>query len=253
MIIDYYRPKTIEETLDLIGREGVLALPMGGGTAIDRSPSKLIAVVDLQELPLAEIRQRGNQLEVGATTRLQALMEYPGLPASLRQAIIHEVSYNLRQIATIAGTLVAASGRSPLATAMLALNAVLVLRSSSSPGEVNSSLGDLLPVRNEKLNKHLITNLIIPSNVTLEYDSVSRTPADLPIVCCAVATWPSGRTRVTLGGYGPAPILAFDGPDRLGVEVAAREAYSQAGDAWASASYRQDAVGMLVKRCISGI
>jgi CO/xanthine dehydrogenase FAD-binding subunit len=253
MIIDYYRPKTISEALELISRQDIPARPLGGGTAIERSFDRQVAVVDLQDLPLSEIRQRGNQVEVGATTRLQALLEYPGLPAGLDQVIIREASNNLRQIATVAGTLVAARGRSPLATALLALDAELILQANSTPAEEMFSLGDLLPLREEILKERLITRLTIPTNATLSYEAVSRSPADLPIVCCAVATWPSGRNRVALGGYGPSPTLAFDGPDPLGAEIAAREAYSQAGDEWATAAYRQDVAGMLVKRCISGI
>jgi CO/xanthine dehydrogenase FAD-binding subunit len=226
---------------------------MGGGTALDRFSSNSFAVVDLQDLSLAGIRTRGNLLEVGATARLQALLEHPGLPDGLRQAILREASYNLRQVATIAGTLVAASGRSPLATAMLALDAQLLLISGLSREEEVTSLGDLLPFRADQLKQRLITRLDIPANAALFYDSAGRTPADLPVVCCAVASWPSGRTRVALGGYGPAPVLAFDGPDALGAEIAAREAYSQAGDEWASAAYRQDVAGVLVKRCLEHV
>jgi hypothetical protein len=70
-------------------------------------------------------------------------------------------------------------------------------------------------------------------------------------VCAAVVMWPSGRTRVALGGFGSSPALAFDGSETEGVEIAARDAYSQAGDEWASAEYRQDVAGVLVKRCTS--
>jgi CO/xanthine dehydrogenase FAD-binding subunit len=144
MIIEYFRPKTIEEALGLLGREEALALPMGGGTALDRTSSRPFAVVDLQDLPLSGIQPRGNLVEVGATTRLQELLEYPGLPNDLRKAISREASYNLRQVATVAGSLVSTSGRSPLATAILALDAEIVLRPGSSP-ERDPRLGDLPP------------------------------------------------------------------------------------------------------------
>ncbi|HLE15219.1 MAG TPA: FAD binding domain-containing protein [Anaerolineales bacterium] len=250
MIIEYYRPATIEEALELIGRVGVPVFPMGGGTALERSASRPLAVVDLQDLQLSGFRERGNQLEVGATTLLQAFLEQPGIPDGMRQAIAREASYNLRQVATVAGTLVVASGRSPLATVMLALDAKLALRSNLSASEESSGLGDLLPFRQAGLKGRLITRLTIPTNVSITFESTSRTPADLPIVCCAVATWPAGRTRVALGGHGPAPILAFDGPDAHGAEIAAREAYSRAGDEWATAAYRQDVAGLLVRRCM---
>jgi hypothetical protein len=55
---------------------------------------------------------------------------------------------------------------------------------------------------------------------------------------------------VALGGYGAAPLLAFDGSEADGAEVAAQSAYSQAGDEWASAEYRMEIAGILARRCI---
>jgi len=161
----------------------------------------------------------------------------------------HEATYNLRQVASVAGTLVAADGRSPFATLLLALDAALTLQ----PGDEQVGLGDLLPLRGERLEGRLITQVTIPSNVRMAYEYVARTPADRPIVCAAVIQWPSGRTRLALGGYGAAPVLAFDGTESEGLETAARSAYSQAGDEWASAAYRQEIAGILAARCLKNL
>ncbi len=118
------------------------------------------------------------------------------------------------------------------------------------PGNEKIPLGSYLPLRDERRPNHLITRITIPNNVELGYEYVARTPADLPIVCAAVALWPSGRTRVALGGYGNTPILAMDGPESEGAEQAARDAYREAGDQWASAEYRSDVAKVLVRRCI---
>ena len=92
---------------------------------------------------------------------------------------------------------------------------------------------------------------MLPLNVQLAYEYIARTPADLPIICAAVARWPSGRTRVILGGTGEAPVLAMDGPESGGEEISVADAYSHAGDEWASAEYRQEMAQVLVKRCLS--
>jgi CO/xanthine dehydrogenase FAD-binding subunit len=93
-----------------------------------------------------------------------------------------------------------------------------------------------------------VTQVSLPLNARLAYEYVARTPADRPIVCAAVAVWPSGRTRVALGGFGNAPILVMDGPEGSGVEAAVRNAYSSAEDEWASAEYRQEAAAVLALR-----
>ena len=77
-------------------------------------------------------------------------------------------------------------------------------------------------------------------------------PLDRPVVCAAVASWPSGRTRVTLGGFGQGAYPGNGWPGaRWGGPMAAREAYRFAGDEWASAAYRMDVAGKLVQRLMA--
>lgn len=249
MILEYHRPKTLEEALALLSRMQPVTVPIGGGSALNRSTPEPLAIVDLQDLPLSSIQTQGNRLDIGATATLQSILSTPGLPVALYQAVEHEASHNLRQVATLAGTLIAASGRSPLATALLALDASLV--SVNAAGEDSLDLGDFLPVRGEYLPGRLITSIWVPANARLAYASVARSPADQPVVCAAVAQWPGKRTRLALGGYGRAPILALDGPEPGGVEGAAQDAYSQAGDVWASAAYRSEVAGILARRCLA--
>jgi hypothetical protein len=47
--------------------------------------------------------------------------------------------------------------------------------------------------------------------------------------------------------------MIFDGPDSQGADIAARDAYSEANDQWASAAYRSDTAGILVARCLADI
>ncbi len=249
MIVEYNRPKTVEEALDLLTRIQPVTVPMGGGSALNRYSLEPLAVVDLQELPLHSIERQGNSLSLGATVTLQAMLAAPDLPEVMYKAIRLEASHNLRQVATLAGTLASASGRSPLVTTLLAMDATLTAISKN--GENTISLGDFLSVRGEYLPGRLITRVKLPLNLRLSFDYVARSPADQPIVCAAVAQWPGKRTRVALGGYGKAPALALDGPEPGGVEAAAQNAYSQAGDVWASAGYRREVAGTLARRCLA--
>lgn len=245
MIVEYHRPETLETALDLLARPGVVTVPLGGGTILNQPSPDPIAVVDLQALGLNNLEEKGKKLQLGATVTLQQLLDFEIVPA-LKAAIRHQATYNLRQVATVAGTLVATDGRSPFATALLALGAELTLL----PGDETQSLGDFLPLRASRPINRLITQVTIPTGVKFAYEYIARTPADLPIVCVAVAQWPSGRTRLALGGYGAAPLLAMDGPEAEGVEQAARNAYHEAGDTWASAEYRRAMAATLAKRCL---
>lgn len=264
MIIEYHRPKTIEEVLLLLTRHEPRTYPLGGGTFLNRPSAEQYAVVDLQELGLDEIHERGNLLEIGASASLEKLSRVNSLPPSLKLAIKFETSYHIQHVATVAGTLIASGGRSPFTTTMLALDAGLVVQGlASAKSQVNDEtvslrsekidLGDLLPLHTELLQGRLITQLTIPLNVNLAYEYVARTPADQPIVCVAVAHWHSGRTRVVLGGYGAFPCMAMDGPDAQGAELAATSVYSQADDEWASAEYRQEMARLLTQRCVAQV
>jgi CO/xanthine dehydrogenase FAD-binding subunit len=245
MIIEYHRPQTIDDALALLGRTQPISVPLAGGTAFNRTSSLPQAVIDLQALGLDQIAQRGNLMEIGAMVTLQALLDSPVIEA-LKKVIQLEATYNLRQAASVAGTLVAAGGRSPFTTALLALDAMLTLM----PGPEGISLGDFLPLRQERLRGRLITQISLPTNARLAYEYVARTPADLPIICAGAAVWTSGRTRLVLGGFGNAPTLAFDGTEAQGAEIAARSAYSEAGDEWASAEYREEMAAILARRVV---
>jgi CO/xanthine dehydrogenase FAD-binding subunit len=252
MIVEYHRPTNISEALILLQRKQPISYPLAGGTVLNRGMDGQIAVVDLQALGLGKISNRGNLLQIGATVTLQGLMEIKGLPGDVYKAIEKEATYNLRQMATIGGTLVTANGRSPLVTTLLALDAVIeIIAHAENPRQLK--LGDWLPFRSESIPGKLITMVSIPLNVHLAYEYISRTPADLPIVCAAIAQWDSGRTRLALGGWGSIPFLAMDGPDSDGIEIAGKNAYINAEDEWASAEYRQEMAGLLSTRGLKRI
>ena len=244
MITEYYRPETLPEALELLKQPDTL--PLGGGTLLSTLKSASVKVVDLQALGLNTLQKMGNNLEIGATVTLQQLLESEQTPDALEAALKLEAPLNIRNTATVAGAVVAADSRSTFATAMLALDAKLII---VNPESEIVNLGEFLPLRPDNLRGALITASQIPLNAKLTFESVARTPADKPIVCAALAQWPSGRTRLALGGYGKAPLLAMDGTESEGVEAAARNAFQEATDEWASAEYRMDVAVTLAKRC----
>ncbi len=222
MIIEYQRPKTLDEALQLLARVDPPSYPLGGGARLSRPSKEKYAVVDLQALGLDTLEAQGNLLAVGATVTLRQLEMAAGLPTALVEAIRRETNANLRQTGTVAGALVSATGKSTLATALLALDAHLAWQ----PGGEEIGLGEYLPLRGSRKFGGLITKITFPLDVKLGFEAVARTPADLPIVCAAAAQWPSGRMRLAAGGLGRAPVLALDGLDAGGAEEAAYNAYS---------------------------
>src|SRR5512138_3398265 len=123
MILAYHRPKTLDEALTLLTQPN--AVPLGGGTLLAQAEPDPVEAVDLQALGLDSVKKQGNSLEIGATVTLQQLLESEHCPEALKSALKLEAPLNLRNAATLAGTLVACNGRSTLATTLLALDARL--------------------------------------------------------------------------------------------------------------------------------
>ena len=251
MITTYHRPKTLDEALMLLTQPN--RTPLGGGTLLSKPNPDPVEVVDLQAIGLNVVKRSGNNLEIGATVTLQQMLESELAPEAVRSALRLEAPLNLRNAATVAGTLVSCDGRSTFVSTLLAMDAKLEL-TKWDDSKVESrvlNIGDFLPLRD--LQGSLITSITVPLNTKLAFDYVSRTPADKPIVCAALAQWNSGRTRLVLGGYGKSPLLAMDGTEAEGIETAARNAFHEAADEYGSAEYRMDAAATLAKRCLDRI
>jgi carbon-monoxide dehydrogenase medium subunit len=257
MISAYHQPETLDEALHLLSNPDTR--PLGGGTVINQPSNESHEVVDLQSLSLDKIHKAGDKLEIGSTVTLQSLLEYAHTPKVLQEVIRLETPPNLRNMGTIAGTLVVCDGRSPFAAVMLALDTKMIIKYSPTGTESHSilheqiNLGDFLPARAEILKGKLITKIEIPLNIKLAYEYVARTPMDKPIVCASLVQWPSGRTRMVIGGWGTSPFLAMDGKDFAGVESTALNAAHDAKDEWASAEYRREVARVLAKRCLEDI
>src|SRR5215213_8067945 len=182
MITAYHRPKTLDEALTLLTQPN--RTPLGGGTLLSKPTTDLVEAVDLQSLNLGAIEKQGNSLKIGATITLQELLESGHCPGELKSGLKLEAPLNLRNAATVAGTLIACDGRSTFASMLLAADAKIEranLQESTIEYET-ASIGEFLPLRSTKL----ITKIILPLNVRLAFEYVARTPSDKPIVCAAL-------------------------------------------------------------------
>lgn len=248
--LEYLLPETIEEALKYLER----GVPLAGGTGLTPRRNELKAVVDLQNLNLDRIEMKGDFIEIGTTATLQEIVEAElNLPDMLRDVCKLESGWNLRNMATIGGTIMNSDGRSAILTALLALDAQI----EQQPGPITLTMDDLVDHREDV---KLITKLRFKNPSKLLYEQVSRAPADFPLVCAAIATWDhDGKEKcvISVGGYGARPIrlreaeTLFDHQRDISAAVEfARKAYVRAGDQWASADYRSDVVGTLVDRLL---
>jgi CO/xanthine dehydrogenase FAD-binding subunit len=251
--LEYFRPQTLKEAIELLKR----GVPLAGGSALTPKRHELETVIDIQDLGLDGISSEAGSLIIGSAARLQQIVEASDMvPETLRTGCRLEAGLNIRNMATLGGTIMTSDGRSPLLTVLLALDTKVVLE----PGSEKLNLTELLETRENDSFRRLITYVHISLPIKLEYEQVSRSPVDRPLICASVAKLEGEPgVRVVLGGYGQRPLLlSVDEKDwdLEGVDVygkAARAAFSSAGDDWASAEYRSEVADVLVRRLVEKV
>jgi putative selenate reductase FAD-binding subunit len=243
--LEYYRPDTLQEAIELLAR----GVPLAGGTGITPNRRSLDAVIDLRNLGLDGVKEEAGFIRIGAMTTLQQVIDSDAdLPDALRKACRLEMGRNMRNAATIGGLVMSAGTRSPILTALLALDSRVV----SEPGTREFSLGNLLSEGRKQQEPMILTSLAFRSPVSFAYDQVSRSPVDLPIVSVATARWVDPDSfGLALGGWGDVPVRLLPDQalgDAVEAQAAASQAYAEASDQWAGAAYRQDVAGVLARR-----
>jgi len=248
MLIEYHRPKSEPEALELLKRETPITVPLGGGTILSKTHDE-VAVVDLQYLHLDKIEDTQNHTQIGSSATLESMRGYFGNESSIGKAIVIEAGKNIRGMATLGGTLVSNGGRSALLTILVALDAILVWK----PEDKEVSIDEWLTNRNDKQNGNYISSVLLPKDAILGFESIGRSPLDQPVICCAVAKWTSGKMRIALGGFGEIPTLTYEGDEKGDFLGAVETCLQDSGDEWAGAEYRMEAGKKLVQRLVKSL
>jgi CO/xanthine dehydrogenase FAD-binding subunit len=237
----------MEEAMALL-EQGV---PLAGGTGLTPRRHRLEAVVDLQDLGMGALERKGDWLEVGAGCTLQQIVEADALvPLELAAACRAEAAWNLRNMATLGGSVVAGDGRSPLLAAVLALEAEV----HGMPRDEWKPIDAYLDSRGQESGHRLLTAFRWHAGASLRSAQVGRSPMDRPWIVATIGRTVEGGWRVVLGGHGTRPIRVPSAEEALaqgdvnGAVRRAEEAYSAAGDVWASAEYRSQVAGVLLRR-----
>lgn len=241
MILDYFRPTSIQEAIELKANypEGCF---IGGGTTTPELEENVF-IIDLQKLPLRYIRRESTIVTIGATTTLEELInyfiDYPAIVKSLQI----EASRNIRNVATIGGLVSTANSRS---TFLNCLNSMVTHLKLEPTGE-KISIDEYINER--RLKRELIVAIEITLPEVLLFESVSRSPLDVPIVSVAAAKY-TDKTRVSCGGFGEKPILiSYDTKNRNDVQKDIEQLNLQ-DDEWGTAEFRKSILTTLIKRMV---
>lgn len=275
----YYRPSTVREACRILAEEE-RPFPLAGGTDllvhIQRRQKRPTAVVNLKRIPdLAGIEANDRWVRIGSLASLAALMrspvilgEFPVLPYTAR----FMGSPAIRNMATVGGNCCNASPAADLPPVFLALDAEVVIAGLN--GERRMPLTEFFrgPGKTALGRGEILTEVCIPlrrGDWRISYERLDvRHAMDIAIAGAAMALrMEDGRcaeARVALCAVAPTPIRVPGAEEALVGRPLEDEAMDTAiaasmdatlpiSDIRATAEYRREMVGMLVRRGLVGI
>jgi CO/xanthine dehydrogenase FAD-binding subunit len=241
-IRDYHRPGTVDDALALLNRADAQSVLVGGGTTVvpQRIPQP-VEVIDLQALPLRAISPVDDgRVRIGATARLQDVVDADLVPELIRNAAKREAPNTIRNAATIGGTVASADWESGLVAALLVHEAEVELLGEAGSSTVPMSA--LLSDRS-RLSGRIISAVTAALAGASAWAGTGRTPADTPIVA-AYARHDGETTLLALTGVAATPVLVDPG------EVAGLD---PPGDFRGSAEYRRSLAATLAARVVASV
>jgi carbon-monoxide dehydrogenase medium subunit len=274
---DYLRPRTLEEALSL--KEDVAESRfIAGGTdllvRIDDGQERPGALISLRSLPeLAGIETNG-VIRLGPMMTLTDILEHRDLCERypiLQQAVRAVGSVQIRNAATLGGNLCNASPCADGAQALLALDATLRVRGAG--GERDVPIDQFFVGYREtclRPDEVLTTVLIDPpppggAGIFLKKCRLER---DLALASVAVFVDMDGstcrRARVAAGSVAPTPLRLKEvesllqgqrlSPELLSrAQELARQSIAPVSDVRASADYRREITGVLIRRALQAM
>lgn len=239
--MQYLRPASLYEALSLKDQFGDKAKFLMGGTFKPTLDDQIEALIDLQDAGLDQVEFSEEGMKIGALVSLKTLGEMLAL-TDFQEALSVEFGLNVRNSLSLANFLTQANGRSPVLCCLLALGAdAFTIKNQEAVG--------LLDYLQSADSADKVLEVRLPTDASLAFESVGRSPKDLPIVCVAAAKFAGNAIRVAAGGTAEVkPALTID--DRDEAPGLLRAALADASDAWASAEYRQEVGAILLTRAL---
>jgi CO/xanthine dehydrogenase FAD-binding subunit len=209
----YHRPTTLNEAVDLLSRDGVTSIVVGGGTVVNATgETSETEIVDVQVVCADAIEEVDDRVIIGAMTRLQSLVDHPVVPPLLRELAHREGPNTLRNAATVGGTVASGDPESELLAGLLVHEATVDIERRAGSNSV--SLASLLSDPTA-LQGGIITSISVAPGGATASARTGRTPADVPIVSAVGRTTGNG-TLLALTGVALTPIIVtIDSIDSL--------------------------------------
>ena len=248
-IREYKKVQSLEEAYELNQKKSNRII--GGMIWLKMETLNVGTAIDLSGLGLDAVEETETEFRIGAMTTLRTLETHEGLAAytngAMRESVRHIVGVQLRNLATLGGSLYSRFGFSDVLTMFLALDASVEL--------YKGGIVPLCEYAERKKDRDVLVRVIVPkkAGARFDYRSVRPTRTDLPTLTCASVREGVG-CRFVIGSR-PARAMIFT-PEAGSAEQMAEQVQREAvlgSNMRGSAAYRRKLVGTLVRRAAEAL
>lgn len=257
-IKNYTIPGTIEEANKLIQAGGKV---ISGGAFLCMTSATIENVVDLRDLGLNFINEYEDRIEIGPTVTLRELETSEVLNRNFNGyfegAIGRILGVQLRNLATVGGSVCGRYGFSDVICSLIALDTTLVFHNY---GEI--SLDEFMD--RASIKKDILTKIIIQkTNVKASYEGLRNSNGDFPMISCSVSNL-DGKYKVAVGCRPYPAHLATECMDVLNnaselteevidEAIATLENLKYGTNLAATEEYRRIVAKVITKRCLKEV
>ena len=248
-IREYKKAESLEEAYTLNQKKSNRVI--GGMIWLKMETLNVGTAIDLSGLGLDTIEENENEFRIGTMTSLRDLELHKGLSrytnGAVRESVRHIVGVQLRNLATVGGSLYSRFGFSDVLTMFLALDA-----------QVELYKGGIMPLSafaEQKKDRDILVRVIVPKkNAKFSYQSVRNSRTDIPVLTCASVKDENGYRFVIGARPGRAQIYAQAG-DKSAEQMAqaVQSEVPTGSNLRGSAEYRKHLVGVLVRRAVQAL
>ena len=252
-IREYKQAESLEEAWQLNQKKANRVL--GGMIWLKMENINVGTAIDLSGLGLDAIEETEDSFSIGAMVTLRQLEEHPGLAAytrgAVKEALRHIVGVQLRNLATVGGSIYSRFGFSDVLTLFMAMDCSVEL--------YKGGIVSLREYAERPYDRDILVRLIVKKeNAEFFYQSVRNSQTDIPVLTCAAARLADGCYRIAIGAR-PLKAVLYEFPAKAGVsaqELAqnfadeVKQKIVTGSNMRGNAEYRRHLAGVLTKRAV---
>ena len=250
---DYVKVDSLSEAYELCQKRS--SLVVGGMVWLKMTSVTKRTIVDLSGLGLDKIEETKEEFRIGAMCTLRQLERHAELNALVNNVFefaVHDiVGVQLRNLATVGGSIYSRFGFSDVLTLFMAMDCSVEL--------YKGGIISLQEYAERPYDRDILVRLIVKKEeAEFFYQSVRNSQTDIPVLTCAAARLENGSYRIAIGAR-PLKAVLFELPAKAGVsaqELAqnfadeVKQKIVTGSNMRGNAEYRRHLAGVLTKRAV---